>query len=418
MAARQTIGKSANSPIETDFFQLTEPGLGPVEVGIEATAAGGCWSRRRWLSATLLAAGGSMGMCAYPLGCLAQEPSKFVRSSTLPSGQAPLGPLADELESFEIHLTPLRAHESSPVVTALAASHDGRFLAAAGDDHAIRVIDVVSGHTFSTLTGHTDWIQSIVFSADSQRLYSTGNDGRVLKWNHQYPVSSQQITTESFALRDITLSSEKDLLAICGFSDQVLLWDLAGNRLRHRLHCESQDQRCVRFSPDGSQLLRGGRLGEICVWDTASGEELAHYRKHNRRVFTAAFSADGTEVTSVGEDRRLIRYNLASQQVTFDREIAKGKLMSMCMINDNMVAAAGADNSVHLVDILAGDVVAQLKGHSGTVAVMVACGDFLASGSYDTTIRIWNLERIGEHRGARGKPVVSPMKVDTNLRIR
>ncbi len=365
------------------------------------------WRRFQWLLV--------MSCILTPTAAMvgAQElPSTFVSSSERN------GTVVDDLESFEIRLLPLTNQPSAPVVTALAASHDGRFIAAAGDDHAIRIIDVASGKTFSTLVGHTDWIQSLVFTSDSQHLYSAGNDGRVLKWNHQYPVSSSEVLAFDYALRAITLSTDKGLLAAGGFSDKVIVWDLNHSRLRHQLDCDSQDQRCVRFSPDGTRLLRGGRLGEICVWDTETGAEMAHYREHNRRVFTAAFSADGSEVTSVGEDRRLVRFNLEKQTVTFEQEVAQGKLMSMCLINDNMVAAAGADNSIVLFDILAGESVAQLKGHTGTVAVMVPCGEFLASGSYDTTVRIWNLDRISQRRADFGKPVRAPMKMDTSLQIR
>lgn len=352
-----------------------------------------------------------LGQFPEPAAQLIGNPAVGVRE--LPEPQ-----ILDELESFEIRLTPLEKHESAPVVTALAASHDGRFIAAAGDDHAIRIIDVASGQTFSTLLGHTDWIQSIVFSSDSQVLYSAGNDGRVLKWNHYYPVSYTTVLQEDFAIRAITLATEKNLLAVCGFTKQVLVWDLDAGQLLHRLSCDAEDQRCVKFSPDGSRLLRGGSLGEICVWDTLTGEELAHYRGHRRRVFTAAFSADGTQVTSVGEDRRLVRFDLASGQPIFDAEVARGKLMSMCLINDRMVSAAGADNSIVLFDLESGQAIADLRGHTGTVAVMVPCGEFLASGSFDTTVRIWNLERISQRRSDVGKPVVAPLKMDRNLHIR
>ncbi len=377
--------------------------------------------RRRWLLG-LLASGGLWATSAAGRAHSQDDVSKFV-SAAAPAANNRLAadnrkPQAAELESAEIHLAPLPQHDSPPVITALAASHDGRFLAAAGDDHAVRIVDVASGATISTLIGHIDWVQSLVFSADSQDLYSAGNDGRVLKWHHQYPVSHTLVLATDFAVRAITLSSERNLLAICGFSNEVVLWDLSSGREKFRLSCDSPDQRCVRFSPDGGRLLRGGRLGEICVWDTETGAELAHYRQHNRRVFTAAFSADGSSVTSVGEDRRMIRYNIDAQQVTYDQVVASGKLMSMSLINDHMVAAAGADNSIVLVDIMSNQAVAQLNGHTGTVAVMVPCGEFLASGSFDTTIRIWNLERIAQREIPTGRPVRAPFKIDSELQIR
>ncbi|MCA9133796.1 MAG: WD40 repeat domain-containing protein [Planctomycetales bacterium] len=372
----------------------------------------------RWLWWAVAGVGAVILLAPSMGGAQEAFPPAQLVPQTLVNRPTPYGSLPDELESFEIRLAPLVENDSPPVITALAASHDGRFLAAAGDDHAIRVIDVASGKTFGTLAGHTDWIQSLVFSSDSHDLYSAGNDGRVLQWQHQYPASHREVLATDFALRAITLSTEQNLLAVCGFSDQVVVWDLNANRVKHVLSCNSQDQRCVRFSPDGKQLLRGGRLGEICVWDTETGTELAHYHQHRRRVFTAAFSTDGRQITSVGEDRQLVRFDLATQQVTLAREIAGGKLMSMCLINDDMVAAAGADNLIHLYDVAAGKLLTTLAGHSGTVAVMVPCGEFLASGSFDTTVRIWDLERIGQRSVDYGKPVHAPLKMDAGLQIR
>lgn len=378
-------------------------------------------TRRRWLVG-LLASAGLFATVATGHAQSQDDISKFVSAASPAIANRLTADIrshaADGLEFAEVRLAPLPEHDSPPVITALAASHDGRFLAAAGDDHAIRIVDVTSGATISTLVGHIDWVQSVVFSADSQSLYSAGNDGHVLKWHHQYPISHTQVLESGFAIRALTLATKKNLLAVCGFSNEVVLWDLSSGQEKFRLSCDSPDQRCVRFSPDGGRLLRGGRLGEICVWDTETGAELAHYRQHNRRVFTAAFSADGSSVTSVGEDRRMVRYDIGSQQVTYDQVVASGKLMSMCLINDHMVAAAGADNSIVLVDTMSNQAVAHLDGHTGTVAVMVACGEFLASGSFDTTIRIWNLERISQREVPTGRPVRAPFQIDSELQIR
>jgi WD40 repeat protein len=332
---------------------------------------------------------------------------------------------ANESVSFEIQLKALDDQTSAPVVTALAASLEGRFLAVAGDDHAIRIVDVKSGTTISTFVGHIDWIQALVFAYESSQpnvapvLYSAGNDGRVLEWRYEYPVASRELVRLPFAVRTISLSSQKKLLAIGGFSDEILVWDLSNDTLRYRLQCDCSDQRCVRFSPDGQRILCAGRDGEVRVWETQTGNLIADYRLHRGRVTTAAFSVDGTKVTSVGEDRQLVRFDMVTGQIEWNRELALSKMMSMCLINDSMIAVAGADDSIRLFDALADNLVAELQGHSGTVAVMAPCGEFLASGSFDTTVRIWDLEAIAKQRVEAGKPVaLAPLKMDTELRIR
>lgn len=323
-----------------------------------------------------------------------------------------------QMRSVEIQLERLPEERSAPVVTALAASDDGRLLAAAGDDHAIRILDVGSRQTLYVLHGHQDWIQTLAFSADSGTLYSAGNDGLVLEWQHAEGARPSLVLELPYAVRSLSVTSQQGLLAIGGFAPSVTVFDLRARQIKHNLRCETSDQRCVRFSPDGMQLLCGGRDGSLNVWDMRSGARTARFQEHRGRISTAAFGTDGQRVTSVGIDRRLVQYDLSTQQTTVNHQLAASKLMSLCMINDDVVAVAGADNSVHLYDALAGAVVAQLHGHEGTVAVMTPCGNLLASGSFDTTIRLWDLESIDRSGAEAGKPVSSPIKMDARLRIR
>lgn len=331
--------------------------------------------------------------------------------------------------STEIEFQKLPGATSAPVVTALAGSRDGRYLAAAGDDHAIRVIDTTSGRTIQTVLGHEDWIQSLLFVYPTEQmddsdsivpdLYSAGHDGRVLRWKYTFPLEAEEIATVPYAVRSISVSAERNLLAIGGFSNEVLIYDLQAGQYIHRLKCSIKDQRTVKFSPDGLRVLSGSRDGEVRVWDCVSGEMIADYRHHQRRVSTAAFSADGTCVTSAGEDRRVVRFDLENKRVLWSAELALSKMMSLCMLNDDMIAVAGADNKIRLLDAQSESIVAELTGHSGTVAVMTPCGDSLASGSFDTTVRVWNLTGLEQNRSRASLPTsLTPIKVDAKTQIR
>ena len=68
-----------------------------------------------------------------------------------------------------IRLSSLPSHDERPVVTAISVSPNGDILAAAGDDHAIRIVDLKSGKTTTTLTGHLDWVQCVEFSPNGQQ---------------------------------------------------------------------------------------------------------------------------------------------------------------------------------------------------------------------------------------------------------
>lgn len=333
-----------------------------------------------------------------------------------------------DMQSQEILLEKLKDATTPPVISALAGSSDGQYLAVAGDDHAIRVIEAQTGQTIQTVIGHQDWIQSLLFVYPNQpgqdgsqvpELYSAGHDGRVLRWKYDFPLESEELAIVPYAIRSISVSSQRQMLAIGGFSDEVLIYDLDQGLYLHRLKCHSQDQRCVQFSPDGSRLLSGSRDGEILVWDTTSGQQLAHYRQHHMRIHTAAFSADGNRITSAGEDRRIVRYSIPEQAVLWNQELALSKMMALCLVNDQVLAVAGADNKIRIYDAPSSTVIAEMSGHQGTVAVIAPCGEHLASGSFDTTVRIWNLVELEKMRSSRSFPTsTTPIKMDTQLRIR
>lgn len=321
--------------------------------------------------------------------------------------------------SLEIALNAIDPKRSPPVVTALAASRDGKYLAAAGDDHVIRLIDVASGRILSELAGHIDWIQSLVFSTDSKQLLSAGNDGRVLHWRYGHETQPTEIIRLPYAIRCLSLSTHQQLLAVAGFDAEVGIWDLQHGVWAQRLKCESGDHRCVRFSSAGDKLLCAGRDGHVRIWETSTGQSLASVALHRDRVQTAAFSAAGDVVTSVGDDRRIVRYDLVSKEIVLDRTLTGAKLRSLCLVNDHLIAAAGADNTIHIFDCLADRELGQLKGHTGSVAVMCACADLLVSGSFDTTVRLWKIESSLMPEAGATKPVsLAPLEVDPNLEIR
>jgi len=89
--------------------------------------------------------------------------------------------------------------------------------------------------------------------------------------------------------------------------------------------------------------------------------------------------------------------------------------MTMTAIDSRLVAVAGADNTIRIINSEDGTELHRLVGHDGSVALLLRSGNDLISSSYDTTIRYWNLEKVVQHDAAHYEHPVSARYIDSGV---
>ena len=92
--------------------------------------------------------------------------------------------------------------------------------------------EAASGRELLTLTGHSDWIISVAFSPDGQRIVTASEDQTAKVWD---------------------AASGTNLLTLRGHTSEIM---------------------SVAFSPDGQRIVTGSSDKTAKVWDAASGKEL------------------------------------------------------------------------------------------------------------------------------------------------
>ena len=114
---------------------------------------------------------------------------------------------------------------STQALYSLAISGDGRHLAAAGLERVIRVWEISSGNLVATLPGHSRFVTGLAFSPDSKRLASCDHGGDLRLWD-------LAATKSSFAARipasaqSLAYSPDGALLAVAGGDSKVHLVSL------------------------------------------------------------------------------------------------------------------------------------------------------------------------------------------------
>jgi WD40 repeat protein len=203
----------------------------------------------------------------------------------------------------------------------------------------------------------------------------------------------------------------------------------------------------VQYSPDGKTIVTACADDVVKLWDAQTGEQLATLAGHAGRVDSAAYSPDGTRIASCGWDRRIKLWDAwtgdeiatlaepgrwvdtvvycpdgktlattdntnitlwdietgqtrswdsghrgCEQHTSFPRALAFNP-------DGHILASASAYTTIKLWDVLTGEELATLQGHTDKVfgVSFSPDGKLLASSSDDGTVRLWNVE-TGQER--------------------
>lgn len=361
---------------------------------------------------------------ATPL--LAQQPPtpnpfRTTQTSSRDDGQLAI---SESRYADVIQLDKLPSHSEPPVVTALSVSPSGELIAAAGDDHAIRIVALKTGETLSTLSGHSGWVQCVEFSPNGKRLASCGHDGALRVWSIDETPKILFEKSVGHALFSLAFLNDDEIYAV-GFSNKIYHWKATAGGMIVDHACECRDIRAIACSPDGELIAYGGRDGVLRIRHVNDSNALlpSHTSKPNEskpnesktiewnaplhfdRIRSIQFSQDGRQITSVGEDRRIVHYDVLKRTAIGQTEVGGGKLMGLCQLDTNLFAIAGSDNSIRIFSDIDRQVLMKLVGHDGSVGVLKKTSKLIISGSFDTTIRLWKIDRAISSSDTQGRYV-------------
>ncbi len=242
------------------------------------------------------------------------------------------------------------------------------------------------------------------------------------EWNYLRRVCHAELRTlqgHGQAVNCVSFSPDGQRLATVGFDKALRIWDAATGKPLTTVPLP-EISICLAFSPTGDRLAVGYWVADesqpqaIDVFDTTTWKSQACLRGHGARVIDVAFDRSGQKLVSTSSDRTLRLWNLASGRSGPLFRSEETPPSAVAFSPDGRMVAAGIGDfddwgdatvgHVILVDVTTGSLVRTLRGHEDGVLSVAFCpdGKYLASGSRDRTIRIWELATGKEVRTLRG----------------
>jgi WD40 repeat protein len=133
--------------------------------------------------------------------------------------------------------------------------------------------DAEGGELRHTLHGHTNAVQSVAFSPDGQRLFSSGFDQCIRVWDTATGQLLETWPTPNGVFLSLAVHPAGKLMAAGAEDQMIYLLDLPSGQVRGVLAGHSEMVSSVKFSQDGCLLLSASRDETVKLWqvDAATG---------------------------------------------------------------------------------------------------------------------------------------------------
>jgi WD40 repeat protein len=298
-------------------------------------------------------------------------------------------------------------------VRCVAFSADGQTLASSSADHTIKLWDVTQGKCLRTLQAHTGWVRSVAFSLDGQTLASGSGDRTIKLWNYHTGECLQTYTGHTNSVYSIAYSPDSKIL-VSGSGDRTIkLWDCQTNTCIKTLHGHTNEVCSVAFSPDGSTIVCVSLDQSVRLWDCPTGQCLKTWYGNTDWAFPVAFSpisspplirGVGGILASGSNDKTVKLWNWQAGSCIRSLEGHTDFIYGIAFSpNGEILASASTDSSVRLWNISTGQCFQILLGHTDWLYAVAfhpipptprssgGEGGILATGSADCTAKLWDI---------------------------
>lgn len=251
-----------------------------------------------------------------------------------------------------------------------------------------------------TLEGHSDDVQTVVYST-SGNLIATGSvDKTVRLWSAdmagQPPMVLKGATK---GINKVMFSLEDDLVLGCSNDNSARIWKVMNGTVQHTFTGHSDSVTCGTFIPNSQKMVTGSKDRMLKIWDITRGncvKTIPGMSSCNDCVYLT-----GTQCLATAHADKSVRlFDINTQQrVDCFEAIHTNQITGIAASDDGRrLFTLGRDDSIKMVDSLSKNIVTSLSDSNFRTAhaqarLCVAPGaGFVCAGSSNGNVFIWDVK--------------------------
>ncbi len=299
-------------------------------------------------------------------------------------------------------------------VHSVAFSSDSRYIFSGSYDNTVRTWDR-KNEKLQLLGGHTDGVWSVNFSSNNDYLVSGSSDCTSRIWNCETGEQLQIFQKHTnYVISATTLPMNDKYIVSCSWDGTTRIWHRENGKELHKLDSDTGKVTSVAISSDGKYVASGSKES-VTIWDRKSGEQLIlldHSFGRKDMVLSVSFSPNNDYLVSGSRYGATIwsADDWSNDSYLYTGDPREGwkrtSFESVAFSPSNEYVVSGSnDNAIRIWSMetpppnhfallmpSSNEIIQLLKGHTGQVNSVAFSPDekYVASGSADFTVRLWN----------------------------
>jgi WD40 repeat protein/energy-coupling factor transporter ATP-binding protein EcfA2 len=249
------------------------------------------------------------------------------------------------------------------------------------------------GVTYKTFKGHAGAIKSIAYVPGKNEFYTSGEDGKVLKWIPDGKDQTYQVIYSGTDIIEIlAVSPDASWLACGSGNSSIHMIPLRGNNIQYELTGHTDKVKSLVFSFDGKYLYSASLDGEVLKWDLVARTS-TNVATGTTRITSIDISSNGKYIAGISNNGNVLVWNPENNTDNFRIETTGKNIKVIRFMPDkNILALGDVNGNIELWDIIENKKISEVKAHTAQVNDIRFNPVLrqMASASNDKTIKIYN----------------------------
>jgi len=263
------------------------------------------------------------------------------------------------------------------------------WVVSSSDDCTINLWDWENGSYIRSMRGHTHPVQDLAFDEEGDRLASCSADMSIKIWDMTDDSYKCLRTLQGHDHNVCGVRFLSDLLVSCSRDEKIKMWDVNTGFCKKTLHGHDEWVKCIAVSSCGTLIASGSSDKSVRVWSQATGNWDCSqiYNDHDHVVECVEFS-------NYEADKVLTNQEESKEDMYKEEEGPP---------QPRFLASGSRDRTIRIYDLVEVKAIMMFRGHDNWVRSLQwhPKGKYLLTCADDKSIRVWDLVRRQEKGSAK-----------------